>query len=70
MRDDVVSSIGAQGMDTSGYQVSAADLNDVKFYWKKDQLDVDAVFRPGIDTLFSPTAFDDLEMVGSAENPI
>ena len=27
-------------------------------------------FRPGIDIPCSPTAFDDLEMGGSAENPI
>ena len=32
---------------------------------------MDAVFRPGIDTLFSPTTFDDLLMGdGSVENPI
>ena len=31
---------------------------------------MDAVFRPGIDTPFSPTAFDDLSMGGSVENPI
>ena len=30
MRDEVLSSVGGQDMDTSGYQVSA-DLNDVKF---------------------------------------
>ena len=70
MKDEVLSSVGEQeGLDTSGYQVSA-DLDDVEFYWESDQLDVDAVFRPGIDTPFSPTAFDDLEMGGSAENPI
>ena len=70
MRDEVFSIVGAQeGLDTSGYQVSA-DLDDVDFYWEIDQLDVDAVFRPGIDTPVSPTAFDDLEMGGSAENPI
>ena len=51
--------------DISGYQVSA-DLVDVEFYWENDQQD--AVFRPGIDILFSPTAFDDLEKGGSAEN--
>ena len=50
--------------------MSAVDLDDVAFYWEYDQLDVDAVFRPGIDAPFSPTAFDDLEMGGSAENPI
>ena len=70
MRDEVLSSVGEQDMDTGGYQVSAADLSDIELYWEKDQLDVDAVFRVGIDTPFSPTAFDDLEMGGSAENPI
>ena len=70
MRDEVLSTVGApEGLDTSGYQVSA-DLDDVEFYWEKDQLNVDSVSRPGIDTSFSPTAFDDLEMGGSAENPI
>ena len=32
-------------------------------------MELDAVFRPGIDTLFSPTAFDYLEMERSSENP-
>ena len=69
MRDEVLSSAFGQDMDTSGYQVSA-DMDDVGFYRENDQLDVDAVFRPGIDIPFSPTAFDDLEMGGSAKNPI
>ena len=56
-------------MDTSVHQVSV-DLDDVEFYWENDQLDVDAVFRPGIYTHFPPTAFDDLKMGGSADNPI
>ena len=69
MRNEVFSSVGEQeGLDTSGYQVSAADLDEVEFYRKNVQLDVDAVLRPEIDTPFSPTAFDDLEMGGSAEN--
>ena len=70
MRDEVLSSVGAQNMqdmDTSWYQVSA-DLDDFEFYWESDQLDVDTVFRPGIDTTFSPTAFGDLEMGGLGEN--
>ena len=33
-------------------------------------MDVHAVLRPGIDTPFSPKAFDVLEMAGSTENPI
>ena len=36
MRDEVLSSVGAQeSLDTSGYQVSA-DLDDVEFYWEND----------------------------------
>ena len=70
MRDEVLSSVGAQeGLETSRYQVSA-DLDDVDFYWESNQLEVYVVFRPRIDTVFSPTAFDALEMGGSAENPI
>ena len=68
MRDEVLSSVGAQDLDTSGYQVS--DLEDIEFNWENDQLDLDAVFRPGIDTPFSPTTFDDLSLEGSVGNPI
>ena len=69
MRDEVLSSVGAQDLDTSSYQVS--DLEDIEFNWENSQLDMDDVFRPGIDTPFSPTVFDDLLMGdGSVENPI
>ena len=69
MREEVLSSLGAQDLDTSSYQVS--DLEDIEFNWEYSQLDMDAVFRPGIDTPFSPTTFDDLLMGdGSVENPI
>ena len=43
MRDEVLSNVGAQDMDTSGYQVS--DLDDIELYWENDQLDVEAVFK-------------------------
>ena len=68
MRDEVLSSVGAQDQDTSSYQVS--HLEDIEFNWENSQLDMDAVFRPSIDTPFSPTTFDDLSMEGSVENPI
>ena len=69
MRDEVLSSVGAQDLDTSSYQVS--DLEDIEFNWRNPKLDMDAVFRAGNDTPFSPTTFDDLLMVdGSVENPI
>ena len=69
MRDEVLSSVGAQDLDTSSCQVS--NLEDIEFNWENSQLDMDSVFRPGIDTPFSPTVFDDLLMGdGSVENPI
>ena len=66
IRDEVLSSVGAQDLETSSYQVS--DLEEIEFNWEKSELD--AVFRPSKDTPFSPTTFDDLSMGGSAENPI
>ena len=60
--------VGAQDMDTSGCEVS--DLSDVAFYWENDQLDVDVVFRPSIDTPFSASTFNGFELGAMAENPI
>ena len=68
MREEVLSSVGAQDLDTSSYQVS--DLEDIELNLEDSQLDMDAVFRPGIDTPFSPTTYDDLSMEGPVENPI
>ena len=68
MRDEVLSSMGAQDLDTSSYQVS--DLEDIEFIWENSQLDMDAVIRPGIDSLSSSTKFDDLSEGGSVENPV
>ena len=45
------------------------DLDDIEFFWENPQLEVDAVFRPRIDTLFWPTAFDSLAR-RSVEDPI
>ena len=68
MRDDVLSSVGAQDLDTSSYQVS--DHENIEFNRENSQLDTDAVFTPGTDTSFSPTTFNDLSMEGSVEIPI
>ena len=66
MRDEVLSSVGAQDLNTSSYQLT--DLEDIEFNWEISQLD--SVFRRGINTPFSPTKFDRLSMEGSVENPI
>ena len=43
MKDEVLSSVGAQDMDTSGYQVPG--VNDFEYYWENDQLDVSSSRR-------------------------
>ena len=68
MRDEVLSSVGAQDLDTSDYQLS--DLEDIEFNWENSQLDMDAVFTPGLGSPFSPITFKDSSREGSAENPI
>ena len=69
MREEVLSSVGAQDTDTSGYELS--DLEDIEFSWEDPAVDMDSVYRPGIDTTFSPSIFDDFQMEGStATNPI
>ena len=69
MREEVLSSVGAQDTDTSGYELS--DLEDFEFSWEDPAVDMDSVYRPGIDTPFSPSIFDDFQIEGStATNPI
>ena len=68
MRDEVLSSVGAQDLDTSSHQLT--DLEDIEFKWEKSQMDMDAVFRPGKDIPFSPTTFDDLSMEGQLKTPL
>ena len=69
MRDEVLSSVGAQDLDTSSYQ--ASDLEDIELNWENSQLEMDAVFTPGIDFPFSPITSNDFLMGdGSVENPI
>ena len=69
MWERVLSSIGAQDTDTRGYEVS--DLEDIEFSWEDPAVDMDSVYWHGIDTPFSPSIFDDLQMEGmTAVNPI
>ena len=69
MREEVLSSVGAQDADTRGYELSI--LEDIELSWEDPAVDMDSVYRPGIDTPFSPSIFDGFEMEGStAANPI
>ena len=57
-------------MDNRGFELS--DLDYIEFFCENPQVELYAAFRPGIDTPFPPTTFNDLEMgeVISSENPI
>ena len=69
MGEEVLSSVGAQDNDTRGYELS--DLEDIEFSWEGPAVDMDSVYRLGIDTPFSPSIFDDLQMeISTAANPI
>ena len=69
MREEVLASAGAQDMDNNGYELP--DLEDIEF-WENPEVELDAVFRPRIDTPFSTTAFKNLDKGegGSSKNPI
>ena len=68
-REEVLSSVGAQDTDSRGYELS--NLEDIEFSWEDAAVDMDSVYRPGIDTPFSPSSFDDFQLKEStAANPI
>ena len=69
MREEVLSSVGAQDTDTRGYERS--DLEVIGISWEDPAVHMDSVYRPGNDTPFSPFIFDNFQMEGStAANPI
>ena len=72
LREELLSSVGAQDTDTRGYELS--DVEDFEFSWEDPAVDMDSVYRLGIDTpfsQFSPSIFDDSQMDGlTAANPI
>ena len=69
MREEVHSIVVAQDTDTRGYELF--NLEDIDFSWEDPALDMDSVYRPGIDTPSSPSIFDDFQMEGSTgANPI
>ena len=42
-----------------------SDLEDIEFSWEDPAVNIDSVYRPGIDTPFCPSVIDDLQMEGS-----
>ena len=54
-------------MDTNGYQVT--HMEDIACQREDHDLNLDAVFRPSIDTPFSPSNFKKFELNSMAEKP-
>ena len=59
MKEEVLSSAGAQDLDNSACEVS--NLDDFEFFWEKPQLEVVAVSGPVTGDLFLPAALENLE---------
>ena len=64
IRVEVFSSVGAQDLDTSGYQVSK--LEDIDFLCEDPDLNMNAV----IDTIFSNSTFKVFKTGSMTENPV
>ena len=68
MREEVLSSAGAQDTDTSGYELTY--LKDIEFNWGDPAKDMDSVCRPGINIPLSPSIFDEFQMGSTTANTI
>ena len=68
MREEVLSSVGAQHTDTRGFKL--CDQEGIEFSWEDPAVDMDNVYRSGISTPFSPSTFDDFQIGSTAANPI
>ena len=69
MREEVLSSVGAQDTDNRGYELS--NLEDIEFSSDDPAVKMDSVYRLRIDTPTSPSIFDNFQMeTSTAANPI
>ena len=68
MRVEVLSSVRAQDMYTSVFQVS--DSEDIELHREDPDLNLDAVVRPGVDTTFTLSSFNDFEIGSMAETSV
>ena len=66
LKEEILHRPGVKLIDINAYELR--DLDDIKFFWANCHLELNAAFRHRI--YFSPTPFEDLEMGGSAKNPI
>ena len=64
MQDEVRASFGDHDVSSD---FVPSDLDDIQFHWENPNIDMDAVYRPGIDTPFSPSLFENIPVAGCAD---
>ena len=68
MRDDILSSVGTQKIDTSGQQM--VDKAETEFHRGKRDVNIYTVPQSGLDTPFFPSSLNNCPMRSMAKNPI
>ena len=68
MRDELLSRVSAQDMNSSGYR--KCGLEDNEYFWQYPDLNIDAVFRQSKDTHSSTSTFKNFHVGLMSENPI
>ena len=66
MREEVLSSVGAQDTDTREHELS--DLEASEFCWEDTAVEMDIFYRPGIDITISSSIADVFQMGPTAAN--
>ena len=67
MKDEVRASVGDHNVISN---FVPSDLDDIQFHWETKNVEMDAVYRPCIDTHFSLLLFENFPVAGSADYPI
>ena len=67
MQDEVRASVGYHDVSSD---FDPSDLDDIQFHLENPKVEMDAVYRRGIDTPFSPSLFENFPVAGSADYPI
>ena len=67
MQDEVRASVGDHDVSSD---FVPSDLDDIQLHWENPNVEMDAVYRPGIDTPFSPSLFENVLTAGSADYTI
>ena len=66
MQDEVRVSVGEHDVSS---EIAPSDLDNGQFHWENQNVEMDAVYRPRIDTPFPPSLFENFPFAGSGDYP-